>query len=243
MGQNELAVAQSRSASIMEDQDFDASLFENFDSTDILIPKILLMQSTSEMVQQEKRNLGEMVDSVSGEVICKRGEKIGFYPLFLFKTWDVSKLVGTRYQYQETLPFTPENATLKWEDVNAAGEQIRNTQCLNFYVMLASQIDDPASFPYLIKFKSTSYKTGKALVTHFAKANMLRKVPWFKQVVMGTTKESNDDNTWYVPTIEDGPLFDRSSEADLGRMAKCKQWSQVVKSGKVKTDQSEETPF
>ena len=44
---------------------------EDVSASDILIPRILLMQKTSGLVDEERAEVGDIVNSISGEVVCK----------------------------------------------------------------------------------------------------------------------------------------------------------------------------
>ena len=59
------------------------------DNSDVQIPKVLVMQGLSNHVTNELRNVGEIADSVTGELLVPRGESREALLFEPFKTWVV----------------------------------------------------------------------------------------------------------------------------------------------------------
>lgn len=244
-----LAVAQQNSVAVAADPDFDPSLVEGIDPSDILIPKLLLMQGLSTLVMQEQALAGELIDSVSKKVILGRpkpGEKaptLEILPLSFSKSIDVStkpkQIPGKpdeKFKYQETLPFNETTALLPREEVLEDGTTVKRMHAILVAVFLRSQLDDPSAFPYIIKFKSSGYKVGKAVMNHFQKCSMVRRNPHSMSLILSVDKETKDDNTYFVFKISEGTRLDRVKDAEA--LESLKNWAKLTKSSKVRIDTS-----
>jgi len=201
------------------------------DKKDFLIPKLLLMQSTSGNVKEEKARVGEIRSSTSGKKITEKEgtvEIIGFAP---FKTWVVLKKQGG--EFLEQFPITPENASLPREQVKD-GVVVNNYETLNYYCLLTEEIKSGLCSPYMVSFRSTGYTAGKAMET---KRAMLkgRGIPIsFMTFNLGSAPKKNDSGSFYVFTITEG----RSSTAD--ELRAVKPWNDLVKVGDVAVDHDAE---
>ena len=192
---------------------------------DIVIPKVLIMQGLSKQVADGKAKLGDLVDSLSGEVIGNiEDAPLEFVPFHLEKVWIVSEKKGNRYFFSHIEPVTAINENKKWEEV-VDGKEMKNEKSFNFYAILPS---DP-SIPYVIQFKSTSLKAGKELATQmFVKNRAAGKVPPAKVMALAGTKVSNDKGTFAVTKTN----IVRDSEA--GEIGTCLEWYTTIKGGAAK---------
>lgn len=171
---------------------------EEADASDIIVPRILLMQGTSKWVP-ETFNMGEIIDSVEEKVLAKKGGTLKIIPFIMRKTWEV---------------FTDEQppAWLRQEKWNAANDQLdwkfseedpdRGTiDCFRqrnygFYCFVLEEdgsIDEYA-IPSLINFRSASgFKEGKKIASWFARMKSMNKpgftVTW--DITTETVKESD----------------------------------------------------
>ena len=101
--------------------------------------------------------------------------------------------------------------------------------------MLPSQIDEGTAIPYVLSFKSTSYREGKKLFTQMYTRNRKANLPppGFTFVLSGV-KQKNDKGTFIVPTLELGPA------TPANQVAECLSWFKLIKKGGVKVDTSED---
>jgi hypothetical protein len=180
---------------------------EGVDNKDILIPKLLIMQGLSKLVTEEKAQMGDLVNSVTGEVIgTARGEKqrpCFIIPIKTFKTWVEFKVEGSKKTFSRVVPYDETNAHWKREDTNDQGEKVERDECINFYVLLANQ---PDSLPYVITFRRTSMRAGKKLATHFKMCELARArgqavPPAATTFALTGSKVTNDKGTYYVADI------------------------------------------
>lgn len=204
------------------------------DQSDILIPKLLIMQGLSEFVAQEKAVMGDIVNSVTGEILGGKGKALSFIPLIMNKVWIKYKVQGGEQKYIGTAPWSAANANTKWEGVDTDGSLLRNDACLNFYVMLKSDLDKSTALPYLVSFRRSSYRNGKKLVTHFAQSQMANIAPYAMVLNLTSTKEQNDKGTFYIFDVTHG------AETDAKYAEKLEMWTDTLKKNIHVVDESAE---
>lgn len=209
-------------------------------ANDIIIPKILPMQGLSVMVADGKAMMGEFRDSLSGEKLGSIAEPIPFIPFHVEKVWDILEEDGDQYKWVRSEPLIEDptkagyNDNLPWTD-KVDGIEVKRVRRMNFYVMLPSQIDAGIAVPYVLSFKSTSYREGKKLFTQMYMRNRKANLPppGYTFILSGV-KQKNDKGTFIVPTIELGPLTPAS------QISECLSWYKLIKKGAVKVDDTEE---
>jgi hypothetical protein len=229
------------------------SRFEG-DVTDVLIPKLLVGQSTSKFVQEEKVSFGQIVRSTTLEVLGGKGKPFEFIPLSHSKTWIVSEKVNGRFEFRKIEGYSPENKDKPWiwtENKDGRSVEWKREKALNFYVLLPGDVikdvaaratfaetgelpDTEASLlPCFLQFKSTSYGAGKALVTHFAKAADFGIPPFANTFLLDTVKIQGDQNAWFVYKV------DRAGKTEPKYLEACNKWRDIIKSQSLKIDESD----
>ena len=221
------------------------------DPADVLIPKLLIMQPISELVTEGLAKGGEIVRSTTKTAVASPVE---FIPLLMFKTWILAEKVAksNKFEFRKVEPFTHENAQAEWEWVVGTSTWQRS-QCLNCYALLPADVakeakalaalektgampdPDDALLPVVLSFQRTSFKTGKALATHFAKAEAFGVPAARTTLTLGTELTKNDKGSYFVATIgKKGPTD------ELGLMAARKWWTIISKSqASLKVDDSD----
>jgi hypothetical protein len=208
---------------------------EGVDKRDILIPKLLVMQGLSDLVTEEKAQMGDIVDSVTGEVLGSCREKdykpVPVIPIMTFKTWVVFKKSGNgQTEFKEIIPMTAGNENLPRED-----EEFVRDRCINFYVLNANRTDE---LPYLLSFRRTSYRAGAKLATYFTKCELAarrgRPVPPAARIWnLGGSKQSNDKGTFYVFDVE------QAGETPKEAIQTAFEWYQTLRTQSTKVDHSD----
>lgn len=215
------------------------------DSSDILIPKLLLMQASSEAVAAEKARIGDFINSVSGEKIGSIVEPIEIIPFYNTKCIDIINADDSNKLLRKE-PFTPETAALPWEDTEN-GVKIKRFTRLDFFCLLPSQIAKGAILPFVVSFRSTSYKTGQAILTQWMEIRERNRIaqaegrlndiqmPFSKSFLLEGKKITNEKKqTYAVPSVR---VHQDVSEEEQ-RM--CLQWIKTVKANKTRVDDSDE---
>lgn len=225
---------------------------EGVDATDVVIPKLLLMQGQSEFVATGKAKLGDIVRSTTGEVLGSAAKGVEIIPLLSFKTWVNLEKVGNRFEYRGTEPITADNinSQLEWMQ---DGKEWRRDRCLNFYVLLPADIQrevsalkklestgafpDPkdALLPCVLSFRRTSYGAGKTLSTHFIQAAHFNRPPAVSRFSLSSKMEKNDQGTFYIFEVNNVGM---TATEDL---EVCKRWYETITQTKVnvKVDDSD----
>jgi hypothetical protein len=198
------------------------------------------MQGLSQLVADGDAQMGDIVDSLTGEVIACGREKdfktLNFVPLFSFQEWVVyEKLAADKLQYVEKVPYGPSNATWKWDT-----DTHKRVLVMNFYVMLDRDLDDKSALPYLLSFRSTSYKAGKKLATLVKKGALGDRPAPAYTYELSANKEANDKGTYYVFDVK--KVGDTDTKAyDPSTKGVCFEWFKQLKAGTHKVDDSDLT--
>lgn len=208
-------------------------------SQDMVIPKILPMQPTSEFVAEGKAVMGEFRDSISGALIGTIDKPFEVIPFYLEKSWDVQVMTEGQFKFDHTLPLVENpldpnyNDNLKWEE-EVDGKLLRRIRRMNFFVMLPSEVEKGGAMPYVLSFKSTSLKEGKKLYTQMYVRNFKAGLPPPSYLVtIGGSRQKNEKGSFIVPNIS---LARRATDQE---MAECLSWLKVIRKGAVKIDNSD----
>lgn len=198
-------------------------------SSDIVIPKILAMQGLSKLVIDGKARFGDLVDSLSGEVISDIEKGVEFIPFHVEKVWIISKWNGSKFEFERYEDVNADNENKPWEEDIQEGK-FKNEKTFNFYCIRP----DDMSLPVIVSLKGTSVKTGKELMTQmYVKNRAEGKVPPAKVMKLTGIKQTNDKGTFVV--LKTAVVRDSSTE----EINKCLEWFRLVSSGKTKADDSE----
>lgn len=226
-------VAQATSTEVSTAQDFDWGSNEA-SSSDIVIPKIQLMQGMSKKVLAGQARLGDFLDSVTGEVLGNAEKPVEVTPFHMEKFFVVQKEVRLnngkiKFEYSHIEKIGPHNENSPWE-FEVEGVKHKRVYTRNFYVLIEGKV-----LPYVIGFSSTSAKAGKELATEmYVKNTMMKKAPAATKIAIGCDVVSNDDGTYAVKKIK--PV--RPSSPD--EIALAFQWFQTVRKEETKVDASDD---
>ena len=152
--------------------------------SDIVIAKILPMQPSSVLVTDGKAVMGEFRDSVTGVKMGSIVEPIEVIPFHIEKFWDILVKDGDQFEWDhsEALIENPAlagyNDNLPWTDT-VDGQEIKRVRRMNFYVLLPSEVVTGASVPYILSFKTTSFREGRRSLHRCTYA--IRRQDWFAQ--------------------------------------------------------------
>ena len=226
--------------SMFEEMDYSSS-----ETKDLLIPKILLMQGSSERVKDlDTHKAGDIIKSTTGEVYGSARDKdaktLKFVPIFMYKTWVKHEILGKgKMQYIETYPVTPANTDQKWEQsetIDGVTHQYKLTKNINFYVILESDFGNPLAVPHVLTYRSTSSKAAAIVENWFSECNIAQRakvskdakgklmLPFAKVFELGGKLEKNDDNSWYV--FKTAEVDNISDKPEL--LAQMFNWYKVV---------------
>lgn len=179
-------------------------------ANDILIPKLWLIQASSELRKARKAQDGDYVDSRSEQILWSPGTDKAFLPIIVLKTFK------RWHTFTPVVPFNGKNEFVSSEVIvlgknhdlpyqeNVGGKDLIRRQVISAYVVLGEDLQKGIAKPYIIDFASTSKGAGRDLITDISTLNK-SKLPaftaWFK---LSAQEESKDTNTFFVKKIAFG---------------------------------------
>jgi hypothetical protein len=123
-------------------------------SSDLIVPKLLLMQGLSDLVAERKAVMGDMVRNTTAEKLGDdKSAPIEFIPLKVTTDWTEKERVGTKFEYRRTIPRTANNEMFPWSYWrNAQGQEFdkpgqmgatewQRTKCINVFALLPRDIE------------------------------------------------------------------------------------------------------
>ncbi len=172
---------------------------------DILMPRLAILQGTSQLVLDGKGKVAEIADSLSKEVF---GEEFTFIPLYLFKTRCKFKVgEGLVCQSRNALTCTMnvdathqvgcsciECPDAAWPQNQAEG----GPKCALVYNFPAINADALMSFPIALSLMKTSSKAGKKLISLAMRTG---EDMFARKYKVTTSKQTNDKGTFAVADI------------------------------------------
>lgn len=205
---------------------------ENTLKSDIIVPRILLMQAMSKLCQEDKAKSGEIRASLDGKLLGTKDKPIQIIPFLITASWVHFKMVNGKYEFQNISERTPTNDSLPFEE-EIKGEKLKHVRAINAYVLIPSEVEKEEIFPYLISFQNTSFPAGRKLVSAIEKLKIFNQPPASKVFSIGLNKRTNEKGSWWVfDTVEScGPS--KREHLDLAY-----QWYLTVTKGGVKIDES-----
>lgn len=230
---NAKAVAIKEQAAVMQQQMQEMGI----ESSDLMIPVLLLQQNTSEAVGNEKAKLGDILNSQTEQVVGGIGHPVELIPLRLFKTIRVYSMAEGKPKFMREEPLSAQNEKMPFEgteEVEGKKVPVKRYLNFNFFVLLKKEIESDEAFPLIVRFKSTSMPAGKQLATQMFKMAALGRLPYSKTVKLNVKKEKKDTNFFGVFTVEQG---DNATDKDK---AEAQKWLAMLASVTYKVDDREE---
>lgn len=235
-------------------------------SSDVLIPRLLLMQGLSDFVAARKAQMGDMVRSTTAEKLGGPETPIEFIPLTFQNKWMIQELVGKKFEFRKMLPRDHGMEDAKKQETEKTGENLpwdftqggttwRRVKVIECFALLPSDIaafqeelaraeregDMPdmnkTLLPVVISFRSTSYTAGRAVVTHFTKAAGMAK---YGAKAHGFTLKlscSQDSNDQGTFYVYDVQSGRRCTPLEF---EKASEWFGLLGSSQVVVDEPEE---
>jgi hypothetical protein len=196
-------------------------------NSDIVIPKLLLMQGLSEFVVEKKKcpisgqkiDTGNFVRSTTMEIVGSEEAPVRFIPLKMVSNWILQESINGKFEYRKLEPRTAKNEMEPWE-FQQNGTTWRRVKTLDVFALLEKDIasyqaemanlkDDALPdlnkmlLPVVISFRSTSFNAGKGVATFFAQIRDLQRYkPEIKSygysLELGAYQDKNDKGSYYV---------------------------------------------
>jgi len=140
---------------------------------EIILPRCLLMQNTSKFVAQQTARPGEIVDTLTMEVVAKLKEPVEVIITDLTTKWTLSRMEGLQSVYVAQIPFdhsAPDNdiKEIMYKDHTGKDLLVQRDKTYEFMVITKADLDSNKFLPFKIfSFSKSSRKTGHALASHF----------------------------------------------------------------------------
>lgn len=171
-----------------------------FDTSDIIIPRLMLMQAMSPQVSDGKAAPGDILESSDSQVVAKLGSRIELIPIMGFKEWyhyeEVPGQAAPEYLGKE--PWTQQNKGFLKKETRD-GKTILHLPVIDFFMLATNKLED---LPFLVAFKKSSYNSGKKLSTHFQMAPDKKYIPWSSVFTLSGHKTSYEKYTYFIYEVE-----------------------------------------
>lgn len=208
-------------------------------ASDLIIPKMLLMQNTSEYVGDKKAAMGDIVNSQTLEVLGGEKSPVSLVPLKMYKTWRVYDMDSGQPEFLRQEAVTADNEKLPWEDTeeNEDGKKIpiRRDLCMNFFCLLYKEVQSGEAFPVVASFKRTSIQAGRQLATQIFMQACLNRPPYAKTALLSVKTQKAEKNTYAVFEISKGADLPKD-HADLAAL-----WLKRLAEITYKVDEADES--
>lgn len=199
-------------------------------SSDIIIPKMMVMQGLSQLVMDGKAKFGDFVDNTTDEIIGDMTKDFEVIPFHMEKLWYISVKKGGDYEFSKVEAVTAVNENAPYEEI-LDGEPIKRQMVRNFYCLRPSDM----AIPMVISFKGMSTKAGKQLATQMYLKNVSEgKQPPAYHINITGEKSKNDKGTFVTLKVAKG------KPSTMQEMMECIKWYKTINSGKAKVQ--EEAP-
>lgn len=200
---------------------------EVVDTKDILVPKILLMHPTSDLVKKAVKEMGQIIKSTTEETIAKRNETFDVIVFEKWKEWRIMKKnpQSGRYEFVRTEAWTTENDDLPW-DYEENGDTLRRDKTMNFYGILSKEAQAGTAFPVKLSFTRTGFRTGLKIADAYTRAIMNKQPPINQSFKIGAELKEGKEETFFAFTASPG------AETTEEQRKVALQWRQIIMAGK-----------
>lgn len=198
-------------------------------STDLKMPKLLLMQGTSAIVQDGKAMVGQIIDQSTGEKVADYNSKIKVLPFYCKKEYVVSKKKEGTWKFDHTEEIKAEFTRPYEQTVN--GDELKNEKQYTFYVLL-----EDGGMPVAVSFKGKSFKVGQQLFTKMYVQNRAQnKSPAHNWITLTSKAEKNDKGPYAVWVIG----VDAVSTPD--QVNDCLTWIRTISTSNIIVEEEADT--
>lgn len=202
-------------------------------AADVRISRILLAQKMSPITDKKTSGIvaGDLYDSVTEELTVKEGELFSFVPIHIFKTLTIQQKINGKFEFKESHSWKPEYANLAWEET-IAGVEHKNIQNINVLAVKETDLGNPAAFPVIVTFRSSSLNCGKDIIADClqAKAKGASSAQLTLSVISET--KTNDQGTFYIFKKKAPRLTVNYAE----NKELFKKWNEMFTQGLTKVD-------
>jgi hypothetical protein len=232
-------------------------------ASDVLIPRLLLMQGISPLVMGRKAQIGDLIRSTTSEKLGDPEHSVGLVPIRMVNAWIMYETAKSANQQQPAFRGMVErnasNEQLPWEYTGPEGQEMFRRKAIALYALVPSDVAqyeqelqravtageapdlNRTVLPVVVTFQSTSFKyAGKKCASFFnnVRVNSMRVkglVPFQYQLTLTCREEKKGTNSWYIFDLAPPtPLKDQAVKEEAAR------WATVLASTAVRVDEAGE---
>lgn len=184
----------------------DWGAIEDTETTDLQVPKIFHQQAMSKFVSNGLARPGDFCDSLTGEILCDKENKLEVIIFGSYKTMVITTLdpMANRWKLKEIVTITKETAKY-WAEkpLTESTEEgdFRYTLQYNYYCLLPSKINE---LPFVLTLGSTKTKVAKKLNTLIFKLAQLRRPGASVVFELASIPEKNERGSWFGLEVTQG---------------------------------------
>jgi len=186
--------------------------FESTDKELLEIPRLKIAQALTEEVQEGEAKQGQIINSLTGEILADKEKEVLFTPLIFGKSRifferpnGVKCIAKNGMEGQGDPGGTCADCPYsKW----TKDEKDKNVQLCSELLNFVSIINE---VPIMVSFMKTGFKAGKKLYNLIASQAMKGNSPWFNKYSISTKFKTGDDGSYYIPVIKAAGKNDEES--------------------------------
>lgn len=211
---------------------------------DLIIPRLILMQGTSDSVKKKLAQLGEIRDSLNNTLLADENKPLQVIPFYVYKKFKEMQIIESKGKIEKEFlrhvviqdnPSLPGyNDDLPWQDkeeIDGKEYSIDRIRTYDVFFVLPELGRDVA---YVMSFSSTNIKAAKNMLLQMALNQEQGKTPAANCFELKVSTKANDKNTWY---IVEATLGRESTDQEQGKALK---WYRRVQAGEAKAQEEEE---
>lgn len=199
---------------------------------DLVVPKLLLMQGTSDLVKKKKAQYGDLVDSIDKQVLGGTDKAVEVVPFHVNKYYTIRDKNTPKKDFIRRDVLNAESDNLPYFDIDPDGKEIIRERTYEVYCIQTGS-EYVANLPLVVVLKASNEKTGKAVFTQMYIKNKNAKLsPAAVTFDITSREETRDDNSYMVYDVKPKRRATKEEEAS------CLTWFKMVT--QIKVDESDE---
>jgi len=200
-----------------------------------LIPKVLVMQLTSELVKNNKALFGDFVSSMDEAKIGSCADPLEIVPIYMHFMWCEYDIVKNKKEFKQIVPLTPLNQNLPRKYKNADGSPGERDELAQLYCLLPKLIKEgKGSMPYVLSFRSTSMIAGRKISTQMYCYNPdMGRSPASRAFDIIGARKDGDKGSWIQ--LDSKPTRD----ASVAEEQEALKWFKIIIAGQTKVEHDE----
>ena len=200
---------------------------DDFEQSDVITPRIILLQKMSQLVDDGSGKAGEFLDSIDKMILSDGVNALEIIIIDKNKSWKVSDVNGNKPVYVRMEEFNSETASASYE-FEENGIKMRRDKLFNYTCFVVKEKGGLENeMPYLFTLSRSAGQVAKHLNTIIEKLRVMKKPSAATTFLITSTKVTNDKGTWHIPEVKVG----RPTTQEEAAVAFS--WWESLKTGKV----------